>query len=371
MDKNVAVVGGGGRIGISLLYELVRLGISVPVVVERQGLTIDSLVERANQEDLSRGRLPWIVAKQGNDILDVKLTGLEGELNYRPSRIQFITPNNPSEIDWMKLGIYLVEECTGNCTNKSSEGLSLPKYGADVHFGNGARIVMVSAPTVGEDATLIYGINENRYEPGKHFFISNGSCTTKAVAFPLAVLLDSGVKLFGNVVVNSVHAETGPELAELKSPEHQPSYGKIKENPSGAYTSLASVFNTDGIVIEGCEAYAHRIPTLNGSVAIINVDTGRNYTSEEINDMFRKAKKDEKYKGGIAVYEGKEPMHSGLITSKNGRVPIFGSNIPSSVISPIRTYVMGRTSAQFASWYNNEDAPPHNQANLTKYILEG
>lgn len=151
IGNGVGVVG-QGRIGMPMLYYLLRLDVPVLVVTEIPNLggreTIDTLVASMNSDDMSRGRLPWEVSKLGKDILGVKLNG-------STYRIQLITPNGPSDVDdqkYLKLGDYL----------------------ADAHFQNGAHTVIVSAPTTGEDGTFVYGINEANYNPLKDKFIYDG-----------------------------------------------------------------------------------------------------------------------------------------------------------------------------------------------------
>ncbi len=183
---NVGIVGAGGRIGTPMLFYLLKLGVPVSVVTEIPNLggrnTIDTLEEVMNSEDMSRGSFPWEVSKLGNDILGIALNGG----NYK---VQLLTPKDPSDVNWKGFGVGIVEECSGMClTNDAKELKDAKEYLANVHFDNGAHIVFVSAPTKGEDGTFVYGINESNYNPDVHKFISNASCTTKAVAFPLAVL---------------------------------------------------------------------------------------------------------------------------------------------------------------------------------------
>lgn len=372
MENDGVAVVGAGRIGTPLLYFLLKLGVPVSVISEIPNLggknTIDTLVETMNGEDMARGRLPWEVGKLGNDILGINLNG-------NSYKIKLITPTDPSERDWKKDGIHFVQEASGKCLTRYSkdlkkEELSEGQYGADVHFNNGAHTVIVSAPTKGEDGTFVYGINEGDYNPTEHKFISNSSCTTKAVAFPLAVLYDNGINTIGNIVIATTHAATGPTLVKLKKPNYNAREGEIEEASSGAYSALSKIFNKNGVVkLHGCEAYALRVPTLNGSVASvqIEIDDGK-VTAEDINNMFRKAASDPRYQKGIDIYEGKEPFHSHLVSSQ-GLYKVSG-HIPSSVISLKKTFEIGFRGRRFDAWYNNEDAPPLNQAQFTKYSLE-
>lgn len=364
-NEGVGIVG-LGRIGMPTLFYHLRLDVPVHVVTEIPNLggrkSIDTLVEMMNSEDVSRGRLPWEVSKLGDDILGIRLNGS----SYS---VRLVTPKDPSDVNWKNLGISFVEECSGMCTTNNKEYLEKPQqYLAEVHFQNGAHTVVVSAPTKGEDGTFVYGINESDYDPSTHRFISNASCTTKAVAFPLAVLYDNGLNTVGNIVINTTHAATGPTLQKLKAPDYEVKKGKIEEASSGAYSSLSKIFNRSLIVkVGGCEAYAFRVPTLNGSVAVVSIEIDdEKVSARDINEMFRKAAKNPKYHGGIEVYEGEEALDSQTHTKL---YPMTG-HIPSSVVSPSKTFEVGTKGRQFVSWYNNEDAPPLNQTLFTKYALE-
>ncbi len=132
--------------------------------------------------------------------------------------------------------------------------------------------------------------------------------------------------------------------------------------------ALSGIFNINGTVrLHGCKAYALREPTLNGSVAVITVEIDDGMVDAAyINELFRTAARNPKYRAGLDVYGGNGGYDSHSLAKL---YPITG-DIPSSVISPSKTFRLGTRTLQFASWYNNEDAPPLNQAQFTKYALE-
>ena len=104
---------------------------------------------------------------------------------------------DPAQIPWKTWGADLVMECTGALKGKEDY---------QKHIAAGAKKVLISAPADGVDLTVVYGLNHTAYDPAKHMFLSNASCTTNCLA-PLAKVLND---LYHNPSDNS----TLQELAE-------------------------------------------------------------------------------------------------------------------------------------------------------------
>src|SRR5437899_11745766 len=81
--------------------------------------------------------------------------------------IKVISQRDPAQIPWGDLGVELVIESTGLFTDASK---------ARAHLQGGAKKVIISAPAKGEDITLVLGVIEEMYDPGKHDIVSNASC---------------------------------------------------------------------------------------------------------------------------------------------------------------------------------------------------
>src|SRR5919109_1150964 len=97
-------------------------------------------------------------------------------------KIKVLAVKDPAQLPWKDLGVEYVIESTGLFADSEK---------ASAHLKAGAKRVIVSAPLSKEakdDITIVLGVNENKYEPGRHHVVSNGSCTTNCLA-PIAKVL--------------------------------------------------------------------------------------------------------------------------------------------------------------------------------------
>jgi glyceraldehyde 3-phosphate dehydrogenase len=106
---------------------------------------------------------------------------------------------DPSKLPWKDLGVEIVWECTGVFTAKEK---------AQVHLGAGASKVLVSAPSSGADATIVYGVNHKSLKP-EHKIVSNASCTTNCLA-PVAYVLNKAIGIEKGYMT-TIHSYTGDQ----------------------------------------------------------------------------------------------------------------------------------------------------------------
>ena len=116
-------------------------------------------------------------------------------------QIAVVSQRDPAAIDWGALGADIVVEATGKFRSREA---------AAAHLKGGARKVLISAPGKGADLTVVFGVNEDAYDPEQHDVISNASCTTNCVAPMVKVLHEAfGVE---RGFMTTVHAYTGDQL---------------------------------------------------------------------------------------------------------------------------------------------------------------
>ena len=105
----------------------------------------------------------------------------EKEILVDNKPIAVFSEKNPQRLPWDRLGVDLVVESTGVFTDKDS---------ASSHIRAGAKNVIISAPFKGEKKvkTIVYGINEEKFNPKEDKVISMASCTTNCLV-PIAHVL--------------------------------------------------------------------------------------------------------------------------------------------------------------------------------------
>src|SRR5512140_2996975 len=127
-------------------------------------------------------------------------------------KVKVFKETDPSAIMWKDLGIDIVIESTGLFTIKedgvNKKGKTVK--GAVNHItSGGAKKVIISAPAEGEDLTVVFGVNEDQYDPKKHNVVSNASCTTNCLAPAVKVANDKFGILKG--FMTTVHAYTNDQ----------------------------------------------------------------------------------------------------------------------------------------------------------------
>ncbi len=197
--------------------------------------------------------------------------------------------------DWKALGVDLVIDCTGRATTRP---------GAQAHLDAGAKRVLVSAPSKSLkdcDAVLLPGINMEQFDPEKHKIISMASCTTNALAPVVKVVLENFGIQYG--LFSTIHAYTNTQsLTDQPMKDRRDSWAAVENIiPSSSGAARALQFIWKDLKITG---KAYRVPTRTGSIAELNLVTGRAVTVQEVNDAFRKAAAEAPLKGIMGVLEG-------------------------------------------------------------------
>src|SRR5256714_9438572 len=186
MSVRVAI-NGFGRIGRNVLRGIVE--------AKRKDVTVVAINDLAPPEtnahllrfDSIHGRFPGEVTVKGDTI----------ECGIGP--IKVLAERDPSKLPWKDLGVDIALECTGLFTSKEK---------ASAHLSAGAKRVLVSAPADGADATIVYGINDDKMTKD-HVVISNGSCTTNCRA-PLAKIINEAFGIESGFMT-TIHSYTGDQ----------------------------------------------------------------------------------------------------------------------------------------------------------------
>lgn len=249
-------------------------------------------------------------------------------------KVLSLAEREPEKLPWKELDIDVVVESTGVFT--SSEKASL-------HLKAGAKRVVITAPAKGEVEHVLCGANEDRLSsPDLGVITSNASCTTNAVVPVAAVMMENpGVK---KAVLNTVHAYTatqglvdGPSVKDFS--RGRAASQNIVPSHTGAHEAVIKSLPAFENIFEGI---ALRVPLLCGSIIDFTFLSKKKTSIEEINDIFRQAEKEEKWKGVLRTTD--EPLVSS---------DIIGDTC-ASIVDLNFTRVVSGDLVKVLSWYDNE-----------------
>jgi glyceraldehyde 3-phosphate dehydrogenase len=255
---------------------------------------------------------------------------------------------NPADLKWADLGVDLVIESTGFFTDATK---------AHAHIDAGAKRVIISAPASNEDITIVMGVNDELYDPQKHFIVSNASCTTNCLAPFAKVLRDSfGLK---QGFMNTIHSYTNDQII-LDSPHKDLRRARaaamsIIPTSTGAAKAVGLVLPDLKGKVDGMSM---RVPTPDGSVVDLVSELDTAVTKDDINAAM-KAAAEGPMKGFLEYCE--DPIVS---------VDVVG-NPASSVFDSLQTMVMGGTGTfvKCVSWYDNEWGYSNRVKDLAKKMM--
>ncbi|NTW28582.1 MAG: type I glyceraldehyde-3-phosphate dehydrogenase [Coriobacteriia bacterium] len=270
-----------------------------------------------------------------------------GELMGVSHTIKVFAQRNPADLPWRDLDIDVVVESTGFFTDGTK---------AKAHLDAGAKRVVISAPASNEDITIVMGVNDDQFDPEKHFIISNASCTTNCLAPFAKVLRDSfGLK---QGFMNTIHSYTNDQSI-LDQPHKDLRRARAAAmsmipTSTGAAKAIGLVLPDMKGKLDGMSV---RVPTPDGSVVDLVAELETPVTKEQINAAMK------------AAAEG--PMKGILeyCTDPIVSVDVVG-NPASSVFDSLQTMVMGGegTFVKCLSWYDNEWGYSNRVKDLVKKI---
>ena len=311
-------INGFGRIGRNILraiYESKRTDIEVVAINDLGPVETNAHLLRY---DSVHGRFPGTVTVEGDSI------------SLGNGKIKVTAVRDPSTLPWKDLGIDIAMECTGIFSAKAK---------ASAHLTAGAKRVLVSAPSDGADATIVYGVNHDKLSKD-HLVVSNGSCTTNCLA-PVAKVLNDTVGIETGFMT-TIHAYTGdqPTLDTMHSDLYRGRAAALSMIPTstGAAKAIGLVLpelqgKLDGVAI--------RVPTPNVSVIDLKIVAKKATTKEEINEAVKRAAQQE--------------LKGILGTTSDPNVSIdFNHDAHSSTFAFDQTKVQGGTLVRVLSWYDNE-----------------
>ena len=277
-------------------------------------------------------------------VLPNKITALEDGISVDGKVLKVLQVRDPKELPWKALGVDLVIESTGIFTDRDK---------AAMHLDAGAPLVIVSAPSTGADATIVYGVNHNDFQAGVHKVISNASCTTNCFV-PLVKVLDDAFGIEGGLMT-TIHAYTGDQaLVDGPHSDLRRARGaaiNIIPTSTGAARATSLVMESMKGKLDGTSL---RVPVPTGSVTDFVANLKKPATVEEINAAYKKAAEGELK--GILEYTDEPIVSSDIVTNPHSCV--FDSGL---------TMSMG-TMVKVLGWYDNEWGYSNRLVDLTLHV---
>jgi glyceraldehyde 3-phosphate dehydrogenase len=245
-------------------------------------------------------------------------------------KIKVFSDKNPANLPWAEVGTQVVVESTGRFNSAET---------AKAHLGTTVKKVVITAPAKGEDITIVYGVNENKYDPARHHIISNASCTTNCLAPLVRVILDTCGIASG--AMTTIHSYTSDQV--LVDRRHNDMRRARAAGLSMIPTSTGAAKALKLVIpeIEGkLDGYAIRVPTPNVSLVDMTFITERPITVSEMNAAFK------------AAAEGKMKNILGYETHELVSIDFRGDPRSSIVDGPCTR--VNRSTVKVLSWYDNE-----------------
>ncbi len=272
------------------------------------------------------------------DVTDTDLI-IEGQT------VKGFAERDPGNIPWKDLGVDIVIESSGvfrDAIGDPAKG----KVGANVHIvRGGAKKVIITSPAKNEDITIVYGVNDDQYDPAKHHVISNASCTTNCLAPVAKVLNDAFGIEYG--LMTTIHSYTNDQVVQDRRHDKEMrrsrgAFQNIIPTTTGAAKAIALVIPE----LKGrFDGYSLRVPTPTVSIVDFVCTLKKSTTKEEVNELFENAASG-KMKGILGVTAGTylDPLVS----------TDFQGDSRSAIVDLQQTSVMGGTMLKTVSWYDNE-----------------
>jgi glyceraldehyde 3-phosphate dehydrogenase len=323
-------VNGFGRIGRNFFRAAKKSGADIDFVAVND---LGSLATMAHllKYDSVLGVLPYDIAATDEGI------SVDGDV------LKVLSVRDPKDLPWGDLGVDVVIESTGFFTGRDK---------AAAHLDAGAKLVVISAPGKGADATFVYGVNHEDFDPAKDKVVSNASCTTNCFV-PLVKVLDDA---FGveKGLMTTVHAYTGDQML-VDGP-----HGDLRRARGAAINIIPTstgAARATSLVLESMkgklDGSSLRVPVPTGSITDFNAVLSREASVEEINAAY-KAAADGPLKG-VLEYTDLPIVSSDIVT--NPHSCIFDSELTMSLGNLVK--VLG--------WYDNEWGYSNRLVDFTAY----
>lgn len=228
-----------------------------------------------------------------------------------------------------------------DCTGAFKTDAALAPY-----FAAGVKKVIVSAPVKdGPTANIVYGVNDDIYDPESHRIITAASCTTNCLAPVVKVLLDGiGIRHGSITTIHDVtNTQTIVDRPAKDLRRARSAMTNLIPTTTGSATAITLIYPELTGKLNG---HAVRVPLLNASITDCVFEMARKTTVEEVNALFEAAANGPLQ--GILGYEARP-----LVSSD------YTNDTRSGIIDALSTMVVNDTQLKVYAWYDNEYGYAH------------
>lgn len=229
-------------------------------------------------------------------------------------------------------GVDVVIDCTGVFKTEAK---------IEPYFTAGVKKVVVSAPVKdGDAANIVFGVNNDVYEPARHRIVTAASCTTNCIA-PVVKVIHEGLGI-KHGSITTIHDVTNTQTIVDKPAKDlrraRSALNSLIPTTTGSATAITLIYPDLKGKLNG---HAVRVPLLNASLTDCVFEVNRETTVEEVNQMLSDAAEGEL--NGILGYETRP-----LVSTDYTNDPRSG------IIDAPSTMVVNGTQVKLYVWYDNE-----------------
>jgi len=260
---------------------------------------------------------------------DQETAGEDGQMIVNGKSLAYSSNTTIIETDWSDCDIVI--EATGKHHKKPE---TLNQY-----FDQGVKKVIVAAPTEGA-LNVVYGINDDQYDPAVHHLLTAASCTTNCLAPVVKVMHEKiGIQ---HGCMTTIHDITNTQTIVDKGHKDlrraRACGQSLIPTSTGSAKAITKIFPELTGKLNG---HAVRVPLLNASLTDFVFEASRPVTVDEVNGYFKEAADGELK--GILGYE-ERPLVS----------VDYVNDARSSIIDALSTMVIDNTQVKIYAWYDNE-----------------
>ena len=241
------------------------------------------------------------------------------------------------DLPWKEFNVDYVIESTGLFTDAEK---------ARGHIEAGAKRVVISAPAKGDMKMMVYGVNNEEFDPSKDVIVSNASCTTNCLAPLVHVLQKEGIGVETGLMT-TIHAYTATQKTV-----DGPSKKDWRGGRAAAINTIPSTTGAAkavGVVIPAVKGkltgMSFRVAVADVSVVDLTFNAARDTSIEEIDAAMKKAS--ETYLKGTLGYTDEELVSTDFIHDPRASIYDSKATLQNNLPGEKRFF-------KIVSWYDNE-----------------